>query len=36
LIPKPGHQPKFAQLYIYDTDNELKNRMAAIRYCFQI
>jgi len=32
LLPKPGHQPKFAQLYIYDTDNELKNRMDAVRY----
>lgn len=32
LLPKPGHQPKFAQLYIYDTDNELKNRMDVVRY----
>jgi len=32
LIPREGQQPKFAQLYIYDTDNELKNRMAAVRY----
>jgi hypothetical protein len=33
LLPTTGNQPKFAQLYIYDTDNEIKNRMAAVRYC---
>jgi len=32
LLPKDGEQPRFAQLYIYDTDNELKNRMASVRY----
>ncbi|XP_021974686.2 uncharacterized protein LOC110869772 [Helianthus annuus] len=26
LLPKPGDQPKFSQLYIYDTENELSNR----------
>lgn len=31
LLPKPGDQPKFAQLYIYDTDNETHNRMASVR-----
>jgi hypothetical protein len=31
LLPKPGDQPKFAQLYIYDTDNETHNRMASLR-----
>jgi hypothetical protein len=30
LLPQPGRDPKFAQLYIYDTDNELRNRMAAV------
>ncbi|GAU47014.1 hypothetical protein TSUD_403240 [Trifolium subterraneum] len=31
LLPMPGKPPKFAQLYIYDTDNEISNRMAAVR-----
>jgi hypothetical protein len=35
LLPKDGDQPKFAQLYIYDTDNELSNRMAAVGYVNQ-
>ncbi|XP_035844125.1 uncharacterized protein LOC110932414 [Helianthus annuus] len=26
LLPKHGDQPKFSQLYIYDTENELANR----------
>ncbi|XP_035838858.1 uncharacterized protein LOC110900400 [Helianthus annuus] len=26
LLPKHGAQPKFSQLYIYDTENELSNR----------
>ncbi|XP_035831966.1 uncharacterized protein LOC110870312 [Helianthus annuus] len=26
LLPKQGDQPKFAQLYIYDTNNEVSNR----------
>ncbi|GAU45376.1 hypothetical protein TSUD_89960 [Trifolium subterraneum] len=30
LLPLPGKPPKFAQLYIYDTDNEISNRMAAV------
>jgi len=30
LLPQPGNQPKFAQLYIYDTDNETRNRMASV------
>jgi hypothetical protein len=34
LLPKDGEQPRFAQLYIYDTDNELKNRMASVRYIY--
>ncbi|KAJ1288125.1 hypothetical protein BS78_02G065900 [Paspalum vaginatum] len=29
LLPKEGHYPKFAQLYIYDTENEVKNRLHA-------
>jgi len=30
LLPQPGNQPKFAQLYIYDTNNEIKNRMTSV------
>ena len=28
LLPMVNNPPKFAQLYIYDTDNEVKNRLA--------
>ncbi|XP_045792199.1 uncharacterized protein LOC123886981 [Trifolium pratense] len=27
MLPVEGQPPKFAQLYIYDTENEIKNRM---------
>ncbi|XP_072073101.1 uncharacterized protein [Arachis hypogaea] len=30
LIPPEGNYPKFAQLYVFDTQNEVQNRMAAI------
>lgn len=30
LLPIDGQRPKFAQLYIYDTENEIDNRMKAI------
>lgn len=30
LLPQDGVRPKFAQLYIYDTQNEIKNRMTAV------
>ncbi|KAF7839564.1 uncharacterized protein G2W53_008046 [Senna tora] len=29
LLPLDGVKPKFAQLYIYDTENEVRNRMSA-------
>ena len=32
LLPEPGATPKFAQLYIYDTQNELQNRIGHFRY----
>ena len=32
LLPMSGKEPKFAPLYIFDTDNEVKNRINAIRY----
>ncbi|KAL7085427.1 hypothetical protein ACP275_14G281600 [Erythranthe tilingii] len=30
LIPSEGSTPKFAQLYIYDTENEVSNRMHVL------
>ncbi|KAH1153958.1 hypothetical protein GYH30_049551 [Glycine max] len=30
LLPLPGYAPKFAQLYIYDTKNEIHNRIQSI------
>ncbi|XP_038701878.1 uncharacterized protein LOC119998611 [Tripterygium wilfordii] len=32
LIPDQGKKPCFAQLYIYDTENELQNRIDAVSY----
>lgn len=32
LVPPEGSPPQFAQLYIYDTENEVSNRMMAVRY----
>ncbi|KAK1424399.1 hypothetical protein QVD17_19728 [Tagetes erecta] len=29
LLPNNGSKPRFSQLYIYDTDNEISNRQAA-------
>ncbi|XP_058780945.1 uncharacterized protein LOC131655055 [Vicia villosa] len=31
LLPPQGKKPKFAQLYIYDTENEVENRMHGVR-----
>lgn len=31
LLPAPGQSPKFAQLYIYDTENEVTNRVRVMR-----
>lgn len=31
LLPADGEPPKFAQLYIYDTENEVTNRINAVR-----
>ncbi|KAL6550413.1 hypothetical protein OROMI_020901 [Orobanche minor] len=30
LLPQSGSYPKFSQLYIYDTDNEVTNRINAL------
>ncbi|XP_031092245.1 uncharacterized protein LOC115996940 [Ipomoea triloba] len=32
LLPMDGAQPKFAQLYIHDTENEINNRVDSIRH----
>lgn len=32
LLPPVGTQPVFSQLYIYDTENEVSNRITAVRY----
>jgi hypothetical protein len=32
LIPQDGETPKFAQLYIYDTQNKVANRLSHFRY----
>jgi hypothetical protein len=29
LLPKTGEAPRYAQLYIYDTDNEINNRIQS-------
>jgi len=34
LLPDQGLTPKFAQLYIYDTNNETANRVKHFRYLF--
>ncbi|KAJ1273706.1 hypothetical protein BS78_05G005300 [Paspalum vaginatum] len=31
LIPEEGSKPRWAQLYIYDTENEVQNRISASR-----
>ncbi|KAL5190708.1 Replication protein A DNA-binding subunit B [Glycine soja] len=30
LLPMPGKQPKFSQLYIFDTQNEIENRVNTM------
>jgi hypothetical protein len=31
MLPVIGQKPKYAQLYIYDTENEIDNRMDGFR-----
>ncbi|XP_058745744.1 uncharacterized protein LOC131618568 [Vicia villosa] len=31
LLPAQGQKPKFAQLYVYGTENEVENRMDGLR-----
>ena len=35
LLPTKGESPIFPQLYIYDTENEIHNRISAVRYLLQ-
>jgi hypothetical protein len=32
LLPNEGYRPRFAQLYIYDTENEISNRLSHFRF----
>jgi hypothetical protein len=34
LIPGNNQPPKFAQLYIYDTQNEIANRLSHFRLLY--
>nr|KAJ0216259.1 hypothetical protein LSAT_V11C300134400 [Lactuca sativa] len=36
LLPPNGSQPKFSQLYIYDTNNENSNRQRCFGYIFNL
>lgn len=31
LLPEPGNRPEYAQLYIYDTEHEISNRLGIFR-----
>ena len=31
LLPEPGNKPEYAQLYIYDTEHKVANRLAIFR-----
>lgn len=34
MLPEIGQPPKYAQLYIFDTDNEIQNWMECFTYIF--
>ncbi|KAI9074208.1 hypothetical protein K1719_043832 [Acacia pycnantha] len=36
LLPPEGNPPVYAQLYIYDTDNEVSNRISTVRSAAEI
>jgi hypothetical protein len=36
LVPNVGDTPKFAQLYIYDTENEVENRLSHFRFVLML
>jgi hypothetical protein len=31
LLPEEGNQPRWVQLYIYDTEHEIENRINALK-----
>ena len=36
MLPMPRKEPKFAQLYIFDTENEVQNRTNIKRLCIVV
>src|SRR4051812_3181887 len=34
LLPEKGQPPKYAQLYIFDIDNEIDNKIKCFRFYF--
>lgn len=30
LLPMPGNAPVFSQMYVYDTENEIRNRLSSV------
>ena len=32
MLPEIGQPPKYAQLYIFDADNEIENHMESFRH----
>jgi hypothetical protein len=32
LIPEEGNKPRWAQLYIYDIEHEIENKISAAKY----
>lgn len=34
LLPPDGARPVYSQLYVYDTDNEVQNRIEAVRFVY--
>lgn len=34
LLPEIGHPSQYAQLYIFDTDKEIENKMDYFRYFY--
>lgn len=36
LLPVEGANPVYSQLYIFDTENEVANRISAVRYLISI
>ena len=32
MLPLPGQNPHFAQLYIFDTEHEIQNKVDGVRF----